>query len=338
MTFDLNEETTLAEYLVYWLVNYSNATIRNSTYDTYSDIIYRHVIPNIGDIPLCELSLSDLQDFFNEQREHGNLRNNGELSAKTLDNYKKMLSKALEKAIDLEYIDRNPIRRVELTRALPPQMAVLTREEEKLMLDHCFDEEFVEFGFAAFLADKFGMRNGEICALRWSDFDLRNMTVRVSHTACRIRIREANSDKQTIISIGDTKTQNSRRVLPFTEKTGRIILNEMNRRRRSGYYETHNASRDMRDYIFVSKTGGYSDTGTINDNFKRMLKALGIDNDEYHFHTLRHTFATRAAERHVNEKVISYLLGHANVQITLDRYTHVLPDTARNDMKLIHDD
>ena len=337
MKFVYSKRTTLAEYLAFWLDNYAKIGIRNSTYDTYYDIIYRHVVPNIGDIKFSKLKSEDMQKFLNNEAVSGNLRNGGKLAPKTIDNYKKMLSEAFEVAIDLDYISRNPLRRVVIERVITPEMAILSHEEEALVLSTCMTERYVNEGFAVYLALKFGMRNGEICALKWSDINFGTKSLKVCRTVHRQKNRSESAGTKTIITVGMTKTRKGERVLPFTDNVSAILLNEMRRRQNSDYYTKRNTRTDMRDYIFINKIGGFADTSTINEKFKKMLKEIGINNDKYHFHTLRHTFATRANEKNVNEKIVSYLLGHASVQFTLDRYTHVLPETARENMAIIQD-
>jgi len=92
------------------------------------------------------------------------------------------------------------------------------------------------------------------------------------------------------------------------------------------------------EYIFLSDTGNVADPATVNKYFRKRLKYFGINDDNLHFHCLRHTFATRAIEKNVDIKTLSVLLGHSSVQFTLDRYAHVLSDQKRKTMEMLLED
>lgn len=336
MKFTFTEKTTLTEYLDYWLDNYGCKTIGNSTYDSYRDYIDKHIAPVIGDIPMSELTLSVMQDYFNEHELTGNLRNGGRLAPKTMDNLKKMLSKAMEKAIDLDFIVKNPVRRVEISRIVKPDIRVLTRSEEKLLLDNVLTDEYREYGFAIWLALRFGLRIGEICGLKWSDFDFNKRLLHIRRTIHRNTNRTPNAKTKTILMEGTPKTQSSIRDIPFTEAVCDTIMSEMYKRKRSDYYDVRHADSQMRDFVFINNIGGYAEPKTLNSFFKNMCKKIGIA-EAYHFHSIRHTFGTRAAEKNLNTKIISTIMGHADVQITLNTYTHVLADAAYEVMEVMQE-
>ena len=335
MKFNFTEETTLAEYLDYWFVEFGCRSINENTLDKYYDDIHNHILPAMGDIPLKDITLVEAQEFINELSEHGNLKTGGKLSVKSCINIRNLLSKAMEKAVDLELISKNPVRSVVVGITVKKTIGVLTPEEERLLLQAVLRDDYVEYGFAIWLGLKFGLRSGEICALKWSDFDFRDRSVSISRSVHRRK--SSSPERKTYIAVGSPKTVNSNRTIPFTDATATVIMKEMDRRRRGDYYEKNRADNYMRDFVFVSRAGGYADACTLNKKFKRILKEQGIEGD-YHFHCLRHTFATRGIEKGVDVKTLSEILGHSSVQFTLDRYAHVLSAQKRKVMEIMLSD
>lgn len=332
------EKTTLLQYLDYWFIKYIAIKVRESTYDSYHGYIYNHIVPKIGNVLLKDIDLDILQDFFIDEKAHGNLRNkNKELSPKTLNNMRNMLNEALDKAVSLRYIDKNWLSDVELPRVLQPEIAVFSVEAERLILDKSISDEYLEYGFSYWLSDIFGLRCGENVALKWSDFDFKHNEFRVCRTIKRVH-NHTGVGAKTYLKIGQPKTQQANRTIPFTDDIKEKIISIMRRREGMGYYSSRKASKKMKDYIFLSTIGELPDPDIFGKKFKDFIAELGIDDADYSFHSLRHTFITRGIEKGVDIKALSEIAGHSSVQFTLDRYAHVLQEHKRRVMETLLSD
>ena len=155
-----------------------------------------------------------------------------------------------------------------------------------------------------------GIRLGELCALTWADIDLEARTLYVRHTLQRIQNRNRqDGEPKTILQLGLPKNKKERaiplhgQILPVLERTRRLYLPS--------------------DYL-LSGTSDPVEPRRMSSRFKRILKECGLR--DIRFHVLRHTFATYSLESGMRTKVLSELMGHSSVKITLDRYVHLSDD------------
>ena len=149
-----------------------------------------------------------------------------------------------------------------------------------------------------------GLRIGEICALQWQDFDFRNGTIMISKTLYRIQTENPDNNQKTKIIIESPKTESSIRVIPLPSFILNICIN--------------NCGKNQ-CYVLTG-TEKYMEPRLCLKKFKNILKELGFSN--YTFHTLRHTFATRCVENGFDVKSLSEILGHSNINTTMQRYVH----------------
>lgn len=332
MQFTFTDKTTVAEWLHHWLNRYKMPTIKETTRDDYINTIDRHIIPVLGNYTVAEIDPDTIQQFFNDQYICGNLRTGEGLSNKSIVNMKNILSSALQKAVDLDYIIKNPVNAIELKRVMKPDITVLNRIEERMLITKLESENFCgKYDFAIYLGLKLGLRNGEVAALKWSDIDFTSKIIHIRRRVKRVKnINAAPNEPHTILQISTPKSKESSRDIPFSGDFEQKL---------KFYFSRNTISRKSKtEYIFLSNTGYVADPTTINNYFKRKLRELSIPSKEMHFHCLRHTFATRAIEKNVDIKTLSSLLGHSSVQFTLDRYAHVLTDQKRKTMELILND
>lgn len=177
------------------------------------------------------------------------------------------------------------------------KVEALTLDEEKRLLDYLYSSEET-YKNVIIIADKTGMRIGEILALKKDDIDFKNKLIKVSRTITK--------DENGRAILGqDTKTENGLRVVPLTDEVYNILIN-----------------LDEEDLLFHKKKGGVIEPSTINSRFKRICKNLKIEHP-VNTHMLRHTFATRCIESGIDPVVLSKILGHSKISITLDTYTSV---------------
>jgi len=167
---------------------------------------------------------------------------------------------------------------------------------------------------------------GELVALQWQDIDFLGYSLRVSRNLGRLKNYNKDIDAKTIIVVDEPKTKSSKRTIPLSDEmikdleAARAVQEEIRQQCGDGYNE--------QGYIFASPLGECIEPRTMQDAFKRVLTSACVE--DANFHALRHTFATRALEAGVPAKVVSEILGHASVSITLDLYSHVSLDTKRD--------
>lgn len=165
-----------------------------------------------------------------------------------------------------------------------------------------------------------GMRLGEVCALKWSDIDWEKKTVTVRRTAQRTASVENRDGKRTLLIIGSPKSRRSHRVLPIPEFVLTLLKSAFQ-------------TADAGDAFIFGKANRAAEPRIVQRRFQRLMKALGLSG--VHFHTLRHSFATRLMELGIDIQTISALLGHQSAKTTLDFYGHSLSERQRYAASLI---
>ena len=180
-------------------------------------------------------------------------------------------------------------------------------------------EEFVcttsdAYKFGVYLCLYTGLRIGEVCALQWRDVDCNNSIISINKTVLRVKNVYGTTPKTKLI-INSPKTHASDRIIPLPYE-----LNE----KLQTLKETTASSEDS--YVLTG-TARFIEPRNYYEKYKRYLRKCELDG--FDFHALRHTFATRCIETGIDPKVLSEILGHASVQITLDRYVHPSLETKR---------
>lgn len=318
------EVITLGEWMDRWLESYAKPTVKLSTYCSYEQYIRSHIKPQIGMLYMNRLRVDDLQDFFNERRQNGNVKGPGGLSPKTLTNIRNLLHLALEQAVQNKLIKENPVEGVRLPKNVQREMRVLSREEQGRLIRAARQApEPAAFGV---IFDLFtGLRLGELCGLRWQNIDMKQGTFLV----CETRNRLPNHDDSiaastTVKTVASTKTDHSRRTVYLLDELFQDLK----------YYKEIQDSiaaeypgYNQEGYVFCQENGQPYEPRTYQDLFKRCVRQAGIK--DANFHALRHTFATRSLEQGMDVVTLSRLLGHANPSITMDKYGHALDDHKR---------
>jgi integrase len=189
--------------------------------------------------------------------------------------------------------------------AMPKQkkneLEVLTLREQAKLEKYClshYDRKHIGIVLSLYT----GLRVGELCALTWGNIDLKNRTIYVSKTLQRVYIQK----RQTRILIDSPKSNHSIRKIPINDKIFEILKDAKNENRDSDFFLTgDNRYIEPRRYQYI---------------FEKALYTLNIK--KYNFHILRHTFATNCIKVGMDAKSLSEILGHATVNITLNKYVH----------------
>jgi integrase len=317
---------TVKDWFTQWLEVYATPNVKQSTFVNYRIHINKRIIPILGAIKLNDVRVDMLQRFFNEQYEHGGLKNKGPLSEKTIRNLYVMIHTAFKQAYQNGLILKNSVELVKIPKVKQKEMRVLSIDEHRSLFEaiKTSDERWKT---AILLAVSTGIRMGEVLGLQWQDVDEANMLIKIRRTLNRLPSRDTSVHKTEIV-IGYPKSDKSVRDIPIHE----FLMAYLNEYREKREVEKIAAGDiyDSRGFIFCNEIGNPIEPRTMQDTFKRIVKEAKIA--DTNFHALRHTFATRAIEDNMEIKTLSEILGHADVGTTLNKYAHSLPDQKRKMM------
>jgi integrase len=288
---------TLKTQLERWLEQMCRLTMRPNTYKSFRYVIHHHLIPALGHIKLQKLTIRDLQAFYAEKREH--------LKPGSLAIINAALGGALEDALKQGMIARNVAKLVDLPHAERYEGQILTVEQARQLLAAARGSRLDALLLVALTT---GMRRGELAALRWNDVDLERGMVHVRHNLTWVRGMGYVE--------GEPKSKAGRRKIGLSHAVvealkERRVKQEQDRMQMGDRWQEHGL-------VFSNTYGGYLNPGRIWFLFKKLLKANGLP--DVRFHDVRHGAATVLLAAKVDLKVVSELLGHSSVAITVDIY------------------
>lgn len=290
------------DVLTAWLQS-SRTNIKESTFAKYSHIIDSHIRPALGQFPLGKISTQLIESFIQQQLVAGRLDGKGGLSPKTVTDILTIIKESIGYAQDNGIaVICNPQRIT--VKKKEREMRVLTPLEEEAFVRVLMDD-MDQYKFGVMLSLYTGIRIGELCALQWEDLCLSSATLRVRKTMQRIQDKNVGATLKTKIIITEPKSQCSIRDIPLP-----TFIIELAQQFESA----------PKAYVLSGDRSRYVEPRTMQNRFKKYIRDSGIA--DANFHTTRHTFATRCVEVGFDIKTLSEILGHANVNITLNRYVH----------------
>jgi len=303
---DLTEQSrmTLSEWLNQWLENMAD-TLRPNTLRNYRSYIENHIRPGLGNKQLSRITPKDVQRFYEKLSDC--------LASGTVRRIHTTLHGALKAAQQAHLIASNPTEQIIAPKFSYRAKQVLTDEQlDVFMRVIAEDEIWCDFFYTELTT---GLRRGEICGLKWEDFDEVAGTLKV----CRTVYREAGGE----LTAGDTKTNAGTRKILLPASTAAVL----SERKESA----------LSEWIFPNllKPEQPTDPGSAYRQLKVLLKRAGLPN--IRFHDLRHTFATHALASGVDVKTLSSILGHTRAAFTLDTYTHTTGDMQKRASEVVGD-
>ena len=282
------------DWLNEWLKLYVKPATKIRTYKKYQRQIEIHILLALGEYELHELTATVLQRFTVNLSEKG-------LSANTVNGIISVLKSSLKRAVLLGVAEKEYTAAIVRPKQREKQVDCLSKEEQRKIEQYIFEKKKNNL-FGVVLCLYTGLRIGELLALTWDDVDLKNGVITVSKSC-----RDSWKNGAYVKIIDTPKTENSRRQIPLS-KIILKMLKEMKKRSKCEF-----VIADGNKPVFVR---------TYQRMFELLLKKLHIPHKG--FHSLRHTFATRALECGMDVKSLSEILGHKNATITLNRYAHSL--------------
>jgi integrase len=296
-------DQTVKQYLEYWLEEVHKPTIRISTYMRYRTIVYTHIIPALGDIKLQKLTPQHVNSFYRQKEKDG-------LNPNTVVIIHRLLRKALENAVKWHYVSYNASKDVSPPRTVKHEMKPLTVEQAHTLLEVVRGQKLEAILTMALTT---GMRRGELMALRWSDIDFENKSLQVRHTVSHYAGHGYVEN--------EPKTAKGKRVIILPAFVVDVLkqhrVNQLESRLKVG-----SAWKDM-NLVFPNSRGSYLRSHILLAMFGKVLAEAGLPH--MRFHDLRHSAATLLLSMGVQMKVVQEILGHSNMSVTADVYSHMLP-------------
>lgn len=295
-----------AFYCDEWL-QLRKAKVKEATYIKYDTALNKHIKPRLGGCFPLGLTSGLVDDFTKE------LLLEEELAPKTVHDILVVLHGVL-KYTAARFPRIFPAVEINYPKCSRKETRVLSREEQRRFVAYLLtDMDTCKFGVLLTLFT--GVRIGELCALQWGSISLREKTIRIAVTLQRLRDTDEAGITRTRIVIGSPKSDTSVRTIPMTAYTAELCG------------KMHPGSATA--YVLTG-TDAYMEPRALQYRMEKYTRDCGLEG--VHFHTLRHTFATRAVEVGFEIKSLSEVLGHANTTITLDRYVHSSMEMKRDNM------
>lgn len=294
---------SLDEYLAKWLATAAKPRLRPRTFESYERLLRCHVRPTLGNRALSAITPMEIQALYNGMQEQK------DLSARTVRYVHAVLRNALGQAVKWRFLQQNPTDNVDLPRQQREEMSPLSSEEVKHFLEACEEDRF---GMVFRLLLTTGLRPGEALALRWSDVDLE---------AGRLHVQRSLVPGK---GFEEPKTARARRVVPLPPSVTKAVKQHKKAQTEARLQAGENW-QDLNLMFTGSEGQPVHYRNLVRRHFKPLLVKARLP-ENLRLYDLRHTHATLLLKEGVNPKIVSERLGHASITLTLDTYSHVLPD------------
>lgn len=292
-------QITVEEWLKKWMDEYMMFSIREQTWKSYESVIRLHIIPNLGNKKVASLTTTILQKFYNKLLSEGK-------SGSLVRDAHLILHQAMDVAVKENIIAKNPTSGAKTPKVEYKPKNILNETQLEMFMEAIKEDElWYDFFYTEITT---GLRRGELCGLKWCDFNETTGQLNVARTV--------TTHKGGGLKTGETKTQKGTRTIYLPPSTAKLLSERKN--------------KVSSEWIFPNF---YDNSKPINPStaylkLKAILKNAGLPS--IRFHDLRHTFATHALSNGVDARTLSGILGHTNASFTLDTYTHVTNDMQKN--------
>jgi integrase len=293
---------TVAHYVLHWLEDVARPTVRASSYRHYEQMLRIHIVPELGRIPLKELTPAQVQHLLNKKSKSG-------LAPRTVGHIRAVLRDALNQALRWGLVTRNAAALAEPPRQPKSLVHPLSAEQSRAFLEFSKDDRLGPL-FAAALST--GMRQGELFGLGWEDIDFERNSVRVRRALQRVK------GKPTFV---EPKSESSRRTITLPA----VAMTAFRIQRTRQLEQRLLAGDQWQDWglVFSSSKGTPLDGPNVNKRLQKLLEQAGLPRQR--FHDLRHGCASLLLAAGVPPRTIMGVLGHSQISLTLNTYSHLSP-------------
>lgn len=304
---------TVKQLLEEWLELDVKVNVRHNTYRAHEANARLHLIPSLGRKKLVQLTPEDLERLFVRKLQEG-------LSPSTIGHIRTTIRCALTRAERRGYVGRNVARLVTPPPVHPEEVDVPPPAKVTEIMRKLFPERH----WPAFMsATLLGLRSGEIRGLRWRDVDFAEGIVHVRNIVTR---------GQRGLALGPPKTAKSRRDIPLTPTLNEVLAEQ---RRRLEQDRMLAGDRWIEaDFVFPTSVGTPMDAASLVHKFQRALERIG--ERKMRLHDLRHAFASYLVADGVELRLVQELLGHSQIHLTANLYSHVAPRTTAPALERLH--
>jgi len=293
-----------------WLENYVMPSTKRRTYVSYGEFFDNHIDGELGNLELSEITSQKLQRFVTKLSTQGNLKTGSGLSANSVNSILNILLSSLEAAYSSGALEEYKAIKIKRPKPKEKKIECFSVSEQKKIEKYILSSEKARL-FGIIISLYTGLRIGELLALEWSDIDFSKGEIHVTKS-CYYG-KDSNGKFKRITD--SPKTNSSVRIIPLP----RQLAGHLREIKRKG----------SSDYVVANGKSCVS-VRSYQRTFSNILDKLGLCRRG--FHSLRHTFATRALECGMDVKTLSEILGHKSPTVTLNRYAHSLADHKREMM------
>ncbi|MBP2641026.1 MAG: integrase family protein [Firmicutes bacterium] len=323
------DKLILGEWIERWLADYVKAKVRPKSFDKYAGTLRCYVIPYLGKVPIGEIKSPDVQRLFNKLLMEGGrplkkkledgteIEEKRGISTSTVKAVRRYLSMAMGQAVKVGLLTKNIIQQTEAPKLIKEEIHPLTQDQATKLTAVAKETGKIPY-MVVLLTLATGMRLGEVFGLKWDSVDIDRGIVYVRRALITGR-KGYNGE-----SFQEPKTAKSRRQIPLPNDVAAEL--RLHKEWQEEYKQTLGDKYHDDNLVFPNTFGGVCDTSNFTTRtFKKMLRQAEIDTS-FKFHDLRHTHATMLLLQGVNPKIVQERLGHSTVVMTLDTYSHLLPD------------
>lgn len=302
-----SDRKTVGGFLAEWLDKSVAPTVRPRTLDSYRDQVRVHITPELGRIQVSKLAPADVQGMINRKLAGG-------LSPRSVQYLHAILRRALRQAVRWGLVTRNVATLVDPPRVRRPEVRPLSPAQARELLEAARGDRLE--GMIT-VAIALGLRQGEILGLRWADVDL---------DAGTLTVRNALQRRGPGWKLVEPKTERSRRTIVMPEVVAAALRGHRTRQLEQRLWA---GSRwQEHGFVFTSTIGTPLASRGVTQHFQALLEGAGLPRQR--FHDLRHACATLLLAQGVHPRVVMETLGHSQISMTLDTYSHVIPALQRD--------
>jgi integrase len=290
------------EIALSWLQS-AKLRIKESTYARYYYVVSKYILPYLGQYKINQISNAVMNQYIEGLLKYGGSDSVLGLSNKSVSDILTIVKSTLLYAKSNGYAVLCDYSFLSIKRS-EKEIRILTKDEQKRLSTFLLCQTD-NYKLGVLISLYTGMRLGEVCALKWKNINLETKSIKVIETMQRIKNTDLSEKRKTKVIISEPKSKCSIREIPIPACLLEII---------ESFYSAPN------DFVLSGSALKYVEPRNLQYHFHKYVKEVAIENVNYH--SLRHTFATRCVELGFEIKSLSEILGHANVNITLNRYVH----------------